>query len=304
MSGIIPFESAKLPAYLSKFDIGDLNSDLTAHASQGFPVLSIKGKSWAVVRDGERNLLTREIDGEKVAAPHVDVVLVKASKHKSKVFYLKNFKEGDEPTKPDCYSTNGDKPEADSPHPQAKVCATCPKNQWGSKVSDNGSKGKACSDTVRMAVAPAGQTNDPMLLRVPPASIKPLGEYGKMLAKRGVAYNMVVTRLSFDSDAATPKLVFTPKGFLPEEAFREVQEVAQGDVVEAILGAAVTELPAETPEAPAPASAPVVASKSKTVSVEEIDAAVGTVTAKSKPAVKDPEVSMPGLNLDDLNFDD
>ena len=51
---IIPFDSgSNLPAFLKKVDVAALNSDLTAHAGGGFPVISIKGKVFAVVRDGD-----------------------------------------------------------------------------------------------------------------------------------------------------------------------------------------------------------------------------------------------------------
>lgn len=311
MSNIIPFDSGKLPAYLKSVDLGSLNDDLTAHASTGFPVMSIKGKTWAVVRDGERQALTKNIDGEEVPAPSVEVVLIKANKANSKVFYMKGFDEKAENQKPDCFSNDGLRPDAGAENPQSKNCAVCKHNQWGSKIGDNGtSKGKACSDSVRVAISPAGQINDPMLLRVPPASIKALGEYGMMLKKRGVAYNMVVTRVSFDMDAATPKLVFKPIGLLDDASYSEVKEVMNGDVVQAILGASFAETTEpvaaveEAPEAPviekAKASAKAAApSKPK----EEAETAVAKVTTKAAKAAE-AEVDIPELNLDDLNFDD
>ena len=54
MSDLIPFDfDGGLPAHLRGADVKHINSDLTAHAS-GFPVISIKGKVFAVVRDGDR----------------------------------------------------------------------------------------------------------------------------------------------------------------------------------------------------------------------------------------------------------
>ena len=307
MSNIIPFDSGKLPAYLKSVDLGSLNDDLTAHASTGFPVMSIKGKTWAVVRDGERQTLTKNIDGEEVPAPSVDVVLIKANKANSKVFYLKGYDEKAENQKPDCFSNDGMRPDAGAENPQAKNCAVCKHNQWGSKIGDNGtSKGKACSDSVRVAVSPAGQINDPMLLRVPPASIKALGEYGMMLKKRGVAYNMVVTRMSFDMDAATPKLVFKPIGLLDDASYSEVKDVMNGDVVQAILGASFTDTtePAVevAPEAPVIEKAKASA-KAAAPSKPKEDDAVGKTVTKATKAV-DSDVEVPELNLDDLNFDD
>ena len=224
---IIPFDGSKnLPAFLKQIDIASLNSDLTSHAGGGFPVISIKGKTFAVVRDGDREIMMNPLDPES-AATSIDVVLLKANKGTSKVFYLKGYdKDSSEGQKPDCYSNDGIEPAADAQNKQAKKCQTCPHNQWGSRISEKGTtKGKACSDSVRVAVAAAGQLNDPMLLRVPPASIKALGEYGQSLAKRGVGYNMVVTKVSFDIEAESPKLVFKLVGVLDDAGWAEVQDI-------------------------------------------------------------------------------
>lgn len=296
---IIPFDSgSNLPSFLKKVDIASLNSDLTAHAGGGFPVISIKGKVFAVVRDGEREIQMNPKDPDS-AATSLNVVLLKANKGTSKVFYLKGYdKDTSEGQKPDCYSSDGIEPAADAQNKQAKKCSTCAHNQWGSRISEKGAtKGKACSDTVRMAVAPAGQVNDAMLLRVPPASIKALGEYGQMLAKRGVGYNMVVTKVGFDLQAESPKLTFAPVGLLDDEGFAEVQEIIASDVVSNILGASPIALEAPVPEPEPETPAPVQAK------VEEKPAAKPKAAAKPKPAPVPVEEDL-DLDLDGINFDD
>jgi hypothetical protein len=315
---LIPFDTSgkNLPSYLKAFNVAEVNADLTAHAGGGFPVISIKGKVFAIVRDGERVVLPNPKDPESPATA-IDVVMVKANKNVSKVFYLKGYdKDNSDGQKPDCVSADGIAPDADAEKPQAKKCATCPHNQWGSKISDRGAtKGKACSDTVRMAVAAAGRINDPMLLRVPPASIRALGEYGQMLAKRGVAYNMLVTKVAFDMEAESPKLTFKPVGFLDDDSFAEVQEAAQSDIVANILGSV-----SATPALPAPAEDPEVEAalsgtppKAKTVTKAEVQQAVEAAeepveAPKPKAAKKAAPVSAFAtdieLDLDGINFDD
>ena len=302
MSNIIPFDSGNLPAYLKAPNRVVANDDLTAHASTGFPVMSIKGKNFTVVRDGERTVLTKEVDGEKISVPSIDVVLVKANKGTSKVFYAKGYQEGSEAVKPDCFSNTGDRPDPSVSAPQAKSCAVCPNNQWGSKIGDNGGKGKACQDSVRMAIATPDLINDPYLLRVPPASIKSLGEYGKMLAKRGVGYSMVVTKIGFDMESPTPKLTFKPTGLLSDAAYAQVQEVVASETVQAILGSEgiaaaqsddVPDLPVvELPKVEPVAEKPAVKAKS------------AHKVPTPAPVVAEPEVAIADLNLDDLNFDD
>jgi hypothetical protein len=288
MSSIIPFESGNLPAYFKAVDVASLNSDLTNHSGGGFPIISIKGKIFTVVRDGVRQVLPNPKDPDSPATA-IDVVVVKANKGTSKVFYAGGYSEGGDQKKPDCFSNTGDKPDPSVKSPQSKSCATCTHNQWGSRTGENGGKGKACQDSVRIAIAAPGMLNDPMLLRVPPASIRALGEFGQACAKRGLPYNAVVTKLGFDMESPTPKLVFKPVGMLDDKGFAQVQEVAAGDTVANILGkvGSAEALPAPTPkaetveEAPAPKAAPV---------------------EKKKVVAKEVDVS--DLNLDDLNFDD
>lgn len=298
MSTLIPFESGNLPSYLKNVDLSQFNGDLTAHASSGFPSLSIKGKVFAIVRDGERTILPNPKDPDSPATS-IDAVLVKANKGTSKVFYANGYDESGESKKPDCFSNDGVRPDDSVEKPQAKSCALCPNNQWGSKVGDKGnSKGKACQDSVRMAIAAADMINDPMLLRVPPASIRALGEYGKMLDKRGVSYNMVVTKIGFDMESPTPKLTFKPIGLLSEEAYNEVQMVIASDTVQNILGSGFSMAPMikgesippqEVPEPPVEAPKPKAAAKPK---------------AEPKPEAKVADVDISDLNLDDINFDD
>lgn len=293
MSDIIPFESGNLPAYLRNINLEDLNSDL-ATASTGFPVISIKGKVFTIVRGGERTTMMNPKDPDS-AANAIEVVLIKANKGLSKVFYAKGYDEKAENQKPDCFSNEGTKPDASVDKPQSKTCATCAHNQWGSKIGENGGKGKACQDSKRMAIAAPGLVNDPYLIRVPPASIKALGEYGAALAKRGVPYSAVVTKIGFVVDEATPKLTFKVAGVLTEDMHKEVKAAMDSEVVHSILGTSLTPVEHEdlpVVEAPAPvAEKPKAAAKPK---------------AEPKPEPKPVVVTEPevDLNLDDLNFDD
>ncbi len=311
---IIPFEGKTLPAYLKKFDVSSLNADLTAHAGGGFPVMSLKGNKFAVVRDGERTTLMNPKDPDSPAT-YADVVVIKASKDKSKVFYLKGYDpESSEKQKPDCYSPDGVAPAADAANPQAKKCATCAHNQWGSRIGDKGAtKGKACSDNVRLAIAPAGQINDPMLLRVPPASIRNLGEYGQLLAKRGVGYNMVVTKIAFDADSLG-KIVFKPVGFLDDASYAEVQEAMESDIVRDIVGGnlsqaiesvAAADVAETAKEAEVEEVVKQVVSKAKQVTEEEVETAVKAAEkpTKAKPVEDKPKAKPAPVVSDDLDVD-
>lgn len=208
-------------------------ADLSSGVSVGFPVLSIKGKAFHIKQGGDSTLVENPNDpGEP--ATSLNVVLVKANPYISKVYYENGYEEGAD-TKPTCYSNNGIAPEDDSEVKQNPKCASCPKNQWGSRITDNGKKGKACSDSRRVAIAPADDPENAMLLRVPAASLKPLMVYGKALSQRGIPYQAVITKLSFDHTVAHPLLKFSAAGLLPEELGDKVVDAMNGEVVEAIL---------------------------------------------------------------------
>jgi len=290
MSEIIPFESGNLPAYLKNQNVENLNGDLISTVNTGFPVVSIKGKIFAIVRGGERTTMMNPKDPDSPATA-IEVVLLKGNKGVSKVYYAKGYQEGTEDQKPDCYSNEGVKPEDNSKNPQSKQCSTCAHNQWGSKIGDNGGKGKACQDSKRLAIAAAGLINDPYLLRVPPASIKALSEYAAALQKRNLHYSQVVTKIAFEAEAATPKLTFKAMGYLPESAYNEVKAVVDTEVVASILGTGVVAVDDAIP------------ALDKPVAVVEKPKAEAKPKAKAEPKVAEPEVAV-DLNLDDLNFDD
>lgn len=286
---IVSFESAKVPAHLQEM-FGSVASDLSAGVGSGFPILSIKGKVWKVVRGKDGGEIITNEDGDPRSS--IEVVIIKANPNLSKVFYAKGYVEGSD-AKPDCYSNDGIAPGADAIDPQAKKCAICPKNQWGSKITESGGKAKACSDSRRVAIAPLGQLNDPMLLRVPPASLKPLAEYGQMFAKKGVPYQAVATKMSFAADAASPTLAFKYIEFLTPEQIAQVKEVMDSDVVAQIVGVSGTGFHTEN-EAPAIAAPAPKVTKAPVDEDEAEDEAPAPV--KAKPAAKAPVVK----DMDDL----
>ncbi|MEA3639938.1 MAG: hypothetical protein VBE63_08340 [Lamprobacter sp.] len=265
---IIPFDSdSKLPAYLKKYASKVSNEDLTEGVGSSFPFLSIKGKTWTVVRSKEdRKILRSRHDPDEVAS-NVAVVILRASKHLGRVFYKAGFEEG-KSDRPDCFSHDSVKPDASVESPQSKTCAACKH-----AVFVQG-KGPACRQSRRLAVAPVDAINDPMLLRVPAASLKNLNIYGNELAKRNVPYHVVVTKIQFDAEEATPKLLFKPLGFVPEETLEEIEEVRESNLVDQILGVTGEVEGEPAPEVDDDEDAP---------SIEEVEKAI---TPKATPKAK------------------
>lgn len=232
---------AGLPAAFADFlpqTGAPVNDELSSGVGSGFPHLSIKGKVFHI-HDGDDVEMVANPQMANMPAQYLDVSLIKAARNMSKVFYAKSFEEGSE-DKPDCFSNNGVSPDPQSTSPQAQACAACPHNQWGSRASEDGQgsgKGKACQDARRLAVALVDDLEYPMLLRVPPVTLKELAAYGKMLAKKGVPYQAVVTRIFFDATVAFPKLQFQAVRFLTNEEAVQVKQMMDGDdLIDQIVG--------------------------------------------------------------------
>lgn len=251
MSNIIPFSESALPAHLRKDSNETLADDLIVSGG-GFPVMSIKGKVFTIKRGDEDTILMRP-DDDETPASGIEVVLLRAQKAVSKTFYSTGYTEGAD-DKPTCYSNDGIAPAADAEDPQCNKCAICPHNQWGSRVTENGKEAKACQDNKRIAIAAPGTINDPMLLRIPPGSFKALTEYAKLLKTRGLDYNMVLTRVSFEAAAAVPQLKFKPMGFLDAATYEKVKAEFNSDLVQDIIGITGAPVPPFAEDTPATAA--------------------------------------------------
>ena len=212
--------------------------DLTTGVVEGFPTISYRGKVWRIRKGGEE---TNYVDANGDAVQSLEFVLAKANPLLAKVFYSATFEEGST-GKPDCWSADGIKPDANVLSPVCKTCAACPNNEWGSRVSDTGKKGKKCADRRRMAVVgPKDLTEhgvdcEKFLLHVPAGSLKGLAEYEKkVLTPKGIPYYAVVTRIGFDATQAHPSLTFKATRFLTEPEAKAILEIREGDDVARIL---------------------------------------------------------------------
>lgn len=265
MANIIPFDgSSKLPAYLANRAerTTNLNQDIVG-AGPSFPVLSIKGKVFTLVKGTERKVLTRADDPDEVLQS-VNLTVVRANV-KSRVFYAKAYVEGEsDGAKPTCFSNDGVEPDATAAEKQAKKCAVCPQNVWG--VRDG--KGTACSQNTRLAVIDPAAKSEPFLLRVPPASRKGFADAVRLAEARGLDYNMLVMKVGFDKDAPSPKLTFKPVGLLDDDMFHEVEALYHDEIVAEIVG-----VPSQ--------QAPALPAASDDVDMSELDAALA---AKKKAA--------------------
>lgn len=232
-----------------------VENDLAAGVSTGFGVISFRGKVWRIkYRGEERDLMRPDGDGP---AHSIEVVIVRSSTIVSKIFYKEGYKEGSTES-PDCFSTNGQTPDASSKNKQANTCAGCPMNAWGSRITPAGKPGKACSDSKRVVVVPLNDIANevfggPMLLRVPAASLQDAASYATTIGQLGYPIEAVGTRIAFDTKEAYPKLLFSAIRPLTDAEADKVLALREDPRVARILAegsehAAPVALPAPTPQ--------------------------------------------------------
>lgn len=233
--------------------------DLTGGVG-GMPILSVRGR---VFRFKYRGVEQPIVDQAGYAIPYLDVIVVKASPLLSKIYYASAYNEGDD-NAPDCWSIDGVVPDAQAPQKQCTTCAACPQNMWGSKITPQGNRTKACADSRRLALVPAG---DPMnvnwggvtMLRVPPASLADLATYGNSLQAAGLPYQAVITRLSWDMSVAFPKLTYQFGGMINDEQAKAVVHWMNSEQTTRLLSAAnqPSPQPVAAPAGPPPYQQPV-----------------------------------------------
>lgn len=254
MSNLVPV-NVQVPAHLvGRVGVPSvLGAALTGGLSSGqsFPRISIKSSRFRIVEGDTETVLD---------STNLDVVIVGANPRLSKTWYAKQWDANAEATGPDCYSLDGISPDPEAESPQNDLCASCPQNAWGSKITPTGQQVKACADNKRLAVVAADDPSGPIyLLSVTPAALKGLNQYQKELAVRGIPPEVVKTRVSFDTDASFPKLKFTFGGFLEADTQAVVDGLFGSDQVKEITGetprppVAVPKLAAPAPVAPKPA---------------------------------------------------
>jgi hypothetical protein len=251
--------------------------------------ISIKGGVWRMVVNG------KEVAQNEDRA--MNVVIVAASPKVSRTFYAKQYAEGSEITSPDCWSADGETPDAKAKNPQSKRCIDCPQNEKGSGQGDS----RACRFSQRLAVVLGNDLDKGVYqLTLPATSIFGAGEsgkwplqtYAKMLGSKGVPVTAVVTEMKFDTNSATPKITFRPVRVLEphehETAIEQGKSVAAQRAITMTVAEAdgVKVAPPSAPKlqaSPAPAPAP---EKVQAEEVEDAPPAKRTSKKEEAPAEK------------------
>ena len=216
MGELANFNATQAPAFARKGELSALAKSLTGGTGGGGGKrISIKGGVFRLMADGKE---ITSIDDR-----HLDVVIVNAAPKISRTYYAGTYEEGNT-SAPNCWSADGETPDASIDEPQASNCASCPMNVKGSGQGDS----KACRFSQRLAVVLANDMQgDVMQLTLAATSIfgkeegdkRPLQAYARYLAAQSINPETLVTRLRFDTKAAVPKLFFQPLRWLEDDEY-------------------------------------------------------------------------------------
>jgi hypothetical protein len=215
MSELTTFNPSKLPAFAKSAELSSLAKSLAGGVGSSTKRISTKGGVFRLVAGGK--------EVASIEDRHLDVVIVQAAPKISRTFYAGTYEEG-ATSAPNCWSADGDKPDASIDEPQSDSCATCPQNAKGSGQGDS----RACRFSQRLAVVLANDMDgDVMQLTLAATSIfgkedgdkRPLQAYARYLAAQSINPETLVTRLRFDTKAAVPKLFFQPQRWLTDDEY-------------------------------------------------------------------------------------
>jgi hypothetical protein len=294
MSNLATFNPTQTPSFARSGELSAIAKSLTGGGTGvSTKRISTKGGVFRLVAGGKE---VASIDDR-----HLDVVIVNAAPKVSRTFYAGQFVEG-QATAPNCWSADGDTPDASIKEPQSASCATCSQNIKGSGQGDS----RACRYSQRLAVVLANDIagGDVMQLTLAATSIfgkeegddkRPLQAYARYLAAQNISPEMVVTRLRFDTKAAVPKLFFKPARWLDDTEYAVALEKGQSE--DAKRAVSMTVAQADGVKTPAPLAmegkrptaakaAPVVEEAEEAEEVVKVEAELVAEPEKRKPAAK------------------
>ena len=223
-----------LPDFLQTAGVSDLTKALAGKS----------GTKRIVPKNG---IFRKTVGGEEMGKVKGDleVVIVNASPKVGRIFYAKQWTPDAEPSAPDCFSNDGNAPDAGSTAPQASRCDTCAQNIKGSGQGTS----KACRYSRRIAVnlvEDFGTSLQGEVYQMNLASKSLFGEgtadnthtfenYTKYLANNGKSLDYVVTTLSFNENNDNQSILFTPARFINKEQYAVTSEVAKKPEVQKMV---------------------------------------------------------------------
>lgn len=288
MTDLTVFNPAQVPDFARNNELSETALALTGGgAGAGVKRISIKGGVFRLVSGG------KEI--ASIEERHLDVVIVKAAPKVSRIFYAGAYDKDAAAAPPDCWSNDGEKPDASAKNKQAQTCLSCPQNQAGSGQGNS----RACRYQQRLAVVlennPGG---DVLQLTLPATSVfgkedgdkRPLQAFARHLALSNPPINpeQIVTRMKFDTKAESPKLFFSPVRWLTNDEYAVVKSQAEStDAARAVVMTVAQTDGIKSQPAALLGKPPAVQSEDEAASEEEAAPAPKAKSKKQKVEVAD-----------------
>ena len=225
-------------------------------ATKGSKRISIEGRVFRKIVGGKEQSVNTDIS--------MNIIFVKMAHEASRTYYNQTYKKGVK-ISPSCWSNDSKTPDEDVKEPCAPTCATCPNSVKG---SGQGGTGAACRLSWRTAVVlPNDPGGDVYQLVLPATSAFgkeengrwPFRPYVQMLANNNVSAGRVVTKMEFDTNSSTPKLLFSPQAAVPPESREVVAQQSKTPAAENAIKLTVykTDAPEEVEVAQPEESVPV-----------------------------------------------
>lgn len=282
MSNLPALMQTQLPAHLRTGEMAAFNDDAKSGIGSGFmspPRISTRGSAFRLIVDSvETTIMRKDEDGNKIKASGINVAIVGTNKGKYKTYYGgKKYDPNAEGEAPICYSYDGEVPSPHVAQKQCETCAACPQNAFGSAVTEQGNKTRACSDNKLIAVIdasaitnklPAGTLQGNVYqLKIPPTGLSRNKETRKAAPEDNTSWlefvelmnsfptpegtikvpiPYVVVRLSFDVNANYPLVRYKPVRFFNADEVEQVKLRMAGDDVKAATSEMFNDTPRPT----------------------------------------------------------
>ena len=302
------FQANAIPAHIASF----VETESNIAERQTTPSLSYGGKNWTVSLNGEATkMMKKDADGDEVPLSVMRVVILGYAPRRGRAYYPGAY-DKDKPGTPECWSDDGEKPNASitdvSFDGWTGKCKDCPMAAKGSRITDSGAKSTACTQHRMLAVVPANDLNfTPLRLKLAITSdydgkspdLEAAGwfafsNYTDMLRKQGIMHTgALVTKMKFDPDTDYPKVIFSPDKWLSAEQIAVIGPISKSDAVKSLLsgtwtpaGADGKQIEGEVAETPVATTKPVKPKALPTKTEEEVaaEAKAARKAAKLKAA--------------------
>jgi len=241
----------------------------------------------------KNGIFRKVVGGEEMGKVkgNINVVIVNASPKVGRIFYTKQWTPDSEPSAPDCFSNDGQTPDAKAENPQSDRCDSCPQNIKGSGMGNS----KACRYSRRLALVleeDFGTSLEGKVYQMNLASKSLFGEsvgdnshtfenYTKYLANNGKSLDYVVTQISFNENNDNQSVLFTPVRFINKGEYAVTSKVAP-ETQKLVVMTPYQADASGRPQLAAPKAAP------KAEPVTEADAVAEPVKREGKPKAEAP----------------